>query len=176
MVIRAKCLCILFQMCFFLSFFLNSSAFALRFRFMCVNVARIWFGTSVCLCVLVATFIAVYCFYFHFVSFILSAICYFNILFARNPAYPLTLLRVIRIRIRIRAQVQRVKCGCVRVCTLQDMFVNISKPVVVGYKRFEHPFQHPPPPIKRTLCSAPHSMDMTFTTVTPDNSADAVVV
>lgn len=71
-------------------------------------------------------------FLFPFVSVILSAICYFNILFARVF---LSLYFGIWI------------------FTPRDMFVNISEPVVVGYKRFEHSFYHPAPSITWTLCT-----------------------
>lgn len=74
-----------FQMCIFLVVLLLPSANGVRCTSVCfvslvsyINVVRIWFDTSFCL---VATFIAVYCFYFHLSVLFFCTICCFNIIF-----------------------------------------------------------------------------------------------
>lgn len=76
-----------FQMCIFLVVFLSPLCVCVRcvayvFCFISlvsyINVVRIWFDTSFCL---VATFIAVYCFYFHLSVLFFCTICCSNIIF-----------------------------------------------------------------------------------------------
>lgn len=82
------------------------------------NVARIWFDTSFCW---LLHFYRRLLFLFPFVSFILQRHLLFQHTF-RTRFSPVSLSLKMCVR---------------RACIHQDMFVNISEPVVVGHKRFQ---------------------------------------
>lgn len=92
------------------------------FRYTCTSIQMWREFDLILLSVGCSIFIAVYCFYFHLSVLFFSAICYFNILFARVSLRSLSLSLKMCVR---------------RACIHQDMFVNISEPVVVGHKRFQ---------------------------------------